>query len=80
MQVGQSTDSPAFIAKPFDGRMAFVSEGQADSSQARRGLKNLAQGLPWVFGLMPEALKGRPLTRRRGLFPKCRWPLQGSSR
>jgi hypothetical protein len=29
-----------------------------------KGLENLAQGLPWVFGLMPEALKGRPLTRR----------------
>jgi hypothetical protein len=36
----------------------------------RRGLKNLAQGLPWVFGLVPEALKGRPLTRRRGTYPE----------
>jgi hypothetical protein len=26
---------------------------------APKGLKNLAQGSPWVFGLMCEALKGR---------------------
>src|ERR1700722_10443498 len=32
----------------------------------KKGLKNLAQGLPWVLGLSPEALKGRPLTRRPG--------------
>ena len=37
---------------------------------APKGLKNLAQGLPWVFGLMPEALKGRPVTRRRGTYPE----------
>jgi len=35
-----------------------------------KGLKNLAQGLPWVFGLMPKALKGRPLTRRRATYPE----------
>jgi hypothetical protein len=27
-----------------------------------------AQGLPWVFGLSPEALKGRPLTRHHATF------------
>ena len=28
--------------------------------------ESLAQGLPWVLGLSPEALKGAPLTRRPG--------------
>jgi hypothetical protein len=28
-----------------------------------RGQESLAQGLPWVFGLSPEVLKGRSLTR-----------------
>ena len=47
---------------------------ERDSSGPKRpapkGLENLAQGLPWVFGLMPQALKGRPLTRRRGSYPE----------
>jgi hypothetical protein len=32
-------------------------------SLARRGQESIAQGLPWVLDLSPEALKGRPLTR-----------------
>jgi hypothetical protein len=43
---------------------------QARKVPAPKGLKNLAQGLPWVFGLTPEALKGRPLTRRQGTYPE----------
>jgi hypothetical protein len=35
-------------------------------SSGPKGQEGLAQGLPWVFGLSPEALKGRPLTRRPG--------------
>jgi hypothetical protein len=34
-------------------------------------------GLPWVFGLSPEALKGRPLTVPMNHGPKSRWLLQG---
>jgi hypothetical protein len=54
--------------------------GVERDSLGLKGLKNLAQGLPWVFRLMPKALKGRPLTRPRGDIPKWRWPLQGFSR
>ena len=44
------------------------SQWQSDlkPGPAPKGLKNLAQGLPWVFGLKIEALKGRPLTRCQG--------------
>jgi hypothetical protein len=31
-----------------------------------KGHESLAQGLPWVSGLSPEALKGHPLTRHPG--------------
>jgi hypothetical protein len=86
-------------ARRFNGRMAFVPEGQncawllgvERGSPGPKGLKSLAQVLPWVFGLTPEALKhstrcrllmpgGRPLMRPKEHIPKCRWPLQGSLR
>jgi hypothetical protein len=38
--------------------------GMLGRFNAPKGQESLAQGLPWVFGLSPEALKGRPLTRR----------------
>ena len=41
-------------------------DSQRPKGPAPKGLKNLAQGLPWVFGLRLEALKGRPLTRHQG--------------
>ena len=44
--------------------------GVERDSPGPKGLKNLGQDLPWVFCLMPKALKGRPLTRRRGTYPE----------
>jgi hypothetical protein len=43
------------------------------------GQESLAQGLPWVFGYKPEALKGRPLMRRQESRLEMPRPLQGSS-
>jgi hypothetical protein len=40
--------------------------GVGPGSRSPKGQESLAQGLPWVLGLSPEALKGRPLTRRPG--------------
>jgi hypothetical protein len=42
-----------------------------------KGQESIAQGLPWVFGLSPEALKGRLLAEHPGATPECRVPLQG---
>ena len=45
--------------------------GVERGSGGPKGQESLAQGLPWVLGLLVEALKGRPLTRRSGItFPK----------
>jgi len=52
------------------GLLGVERDSPGPKGPAPKGLKNSAQGLPWVFGLMPEALKGRPLTRRRGTYPE----------
>jgi len=54
-------------ARPEELGLLGVERGSpGPKGPAPKGLKNLAQGLPWVFGLRLEALKGRPLTRRQG--------------
>jgi hypothetical protein len=51
---------------------------------APKGLKKPRVYPGFTLGLWFNAealkLKGRPLTRRLGTYPECRWPLQGSSR
>jgi hypothetical protein len=43
-----------------------------------KGQESIAQGLPWVLGLSPEALKGRPLMTHPGVaFRNAGRPLQG---
>jgi hypothetical protein len=73
-------------ARRFNGRMAFVPEGQNRAwllgvergSPGPKGLKSLAQSLPWVFGLTPEALKHS--TRCRLLMPGGRPPADEAPR
>ena len=44
-------------ARPRELNFLGVKRG----SRGPKGQESLAQGLPWVFGLSREALKGRPL-------------------
>jgi hypothetical protein len=54
-------------ARPKELGLLGVERGSpGPKGPAPKGLKNLAHGLPCVFGLSLEALKGCPLTRRQG--------------